>query len=176
MDINIIVAICKNTNGIGLKNSLPWKFKRDMKYFSLLTKQNFSDKQRNVVLMGRKTWESIPNKFKPLKERMNIIISSSLSINQENALSFNSIEKSLDYCKNNNYSNIWVIGGVSIYKYFIDNNLLKSIYITEIDKYYECDTFFPNIDKDKWILDEQYTFIERENDVNLTFKHFYKKY
>ena len=70
MKFSLIVATDKNL-GIGKMNSLPWKLKSEMRYFRETT-LHFN----NVVVMGRNTWESIPNKFKPLSGRINIILSS----------------------------------------------------------------------------------------------------
>ena len=174
MNINIIVALCNN-NGIGFNNSLPWKFKRDMKYFSVMTKMKVNKYEKNAIIMGRKTWESIPKK--PLSERFNIIISNTLNIDEENTKSFKNIEDSIQYCIDNDFNNLWVIGGVSIYKYFIDNKIVNYIYVTEIKEHYECDTFFPIImdRSEDYILDTKYTMIERENNTNLIFKCYKSK-
>ena len=73
MNYNIIVAICEN-NGIGYNNSLPWNIKEDLKIFSKLTKGN----NNNAIIMGRNTFESLPNNFLP--KRDNLILSSSIII------------------------------------------------------------------------------------------------
>lgn len=71
--LTIIVAATK-ANGIGINNSLPWHLPKDMKYFSQVT-SNAADGQQNAVIMGRKTWESIPKKHRPLSNRYNIVLS-----------------------------------------------------------------------------------------------------
>ena len=76
MYFNLIVA-CDNKFGIGLNNSVPWKLKEDMKYFKEITSKVPEDpyfNYINAVVMGRKTWGSIPDKFKPLPNRLNIIL------------------------------------------------------------------------------------------------------
>jgi dihydrofolate reductase/thymidylate synthase len=76
MYFNLIVA-CDNKFGIGLNNSVPWKIKEDMKYFKEITSKVPEDSYFNyinAVVMGRKTWDSIPEKFKPLPNRLNIIL------------------------------------------------------------------------------------------------------
>ena len=73
---NIIVAVDSN-NGIGLNNKLPWIIREDLNFFKMMT----TGKKNNVVIMGRKTWESIPEKYKPLANRFNIILSNTLELN-----------------------------------------------------------------------------------------------
>merc|ERR1712062_506749 len=74
MRISLIVAGCQVEDpkmlGIGLDGNLPWKLSQEMKHFTKLTKSGGT----NAVLMGRKTWESIPTKFSPLKDRYNVVI------------------------------------------------------------------------------------------------------
>ena len=77
MKVSLIVAGCKVKGndgllGIGSKGQLPWRMKKEMQYFTRMTK----GEGQNAVLMGRNTWESIPSKFRPLKERYNVIITS----------------------------------------------------------------------------------------------------
>ena len=135
VNYNIIVAMCDN-NGIGYKNSLPWKNSEDLKRFAKLTKGN----GKNAIVMGRKTWESLPNK--PLKERHNIVISKSSS-NTLGDKMFSDIDKVYNYCEESKFENIWIIGGESIYRYFICKKYISEIHITKIQGNYECDTFFP---------------------------------
>ena len=71
--LTIIIAATK-ANGIGINNSLPWHLRKEMKYFSQVT-SNAADGQQNAVIMGRKTWESIPKKHRPLSNRYNIVLS-----------------------------------------------------------------------------------------------------
>ena len=143
MIFKIIVAFdCKK--GIGINNKLPWNIKEDMKRFVELTK----GKGNNGVLMGKNTYLSIG---KPLKDRVNYILSSSLKENDNiNILrDYKEIEK-LD----KNLDEIWIIGGSEIYNLFLKDKILSELYITEIDKDYECDCFFPDIDFNKWKLRE----------------------
>jgi dihydrofolate reductase len=81
MKVNLIVAGCKlrghdGLMGIGQAGTLPWRLKAEMKHFARMTSTAQTDGQRNAVLMGRKTWESIPAKFRPLKNRFNVVLTS----------------------------------------------------------------------------------------------------
>ena len=148
MNYKIIAALCQD-RGIGKDGTLPWKIAEDMNFFSKLTKGN----GKNAVIMGKKTWDSF--KGRSLIERDNLIISSTLSLNKTNKindtiLSFKNIKEVDEYCKTQNYDDVWVIGGETIYKQFIDNNLSKECIITYINNKYECDTFFPALDNKVW--------------------------
>lgn len=158
MKFNIIVAQSKN-KGIGLNNNLSWKIKSDLQKFYKLTKGNGN----NAIIMGKNTWNSLNNKS--LKFRDNLILSTTLNfttISDNNYLTttFNSITKIIEFCKNKNYDNVWIIGGEKIYKVFLNyENIVNNIYLTQIDKDYECDTFFPDIDNKKFKCIEMKTHI-----------------
>lgn len=153
MNINIIVALCKHNNGIGINNKLPWYYPEDLKFFSRITKGNGN----NAVIMGRKTYESIG---KELSERTNIIISKTL-INK-NLHIFSNINDALSYCSLKKYDETFIIGGESIYKESI--KFANKLYVTEIDEYYECDTFFPEI---KDIKSEEIVYLTKDFVIKL---------
>ncbi|KAI7936922.1 hypothetical protein MJO28_015821 [Puccinia striiformis f. sp. tritici] len=94
--LNLIVCATK-TNGIGTGGNLPWRLKEDMNFFKFVTSLSPS-KMKNVVIMGRKTWESIPVKFRPLCNRINIIVSRRLQ--QSDAGSLGIDEKQDSYLVN----------------------------------------------------------------------------
>ena len=149
MNINIIVAYCKN-NGIGFENKMPWHIKSDLKKFQKLTIGNGN----NAIIMGKNTYNSILNINKnSLKNRDNLILSTSLNVNTKNITnnvikSFNNIQNLENFIKIKKYEEVWIIGGEKIYNYFLNiypaNELLtpKNIYITFINNDFECDTFF----------------------------------
>lgn len=155
MKYNIIVACCKNW-GIGYKNGLVWSIPSDLKKFRQLT----IGEGNNAVIMGRNTWLSLPVKY--LKSRDNLILSTSLNIttqyidNNETKKSsslvkvFNVVDDLIEYCNKANYDCVWIIGGAEIYNLFLSRSDIKisEIHMTWIDKDFQCDTFFPIIDKD----------------------------
>ena len=75
MKFNLIVAACGKSLGIGFNGELPWRLKSEMKHFASTTSTTKDPTKKNAVIMGRKTWESIPAKFRPLKNRFNIVLS-----------------------------------------------------------------------------------------------------
>ena len=80
MNFSIIVA-CTDEGIIGVNNTIPWYIPDDLKYFKTITTGN--EKNKNIVIMGRNTWESLPTQYKPLKDRINIIISNTLILDKK---------------------------------------------------------------------------------------------
>ena len=143
--MNIIVAACKN-RGIGYKNKLPWKLSKEMKYFKELT----IGEKNNAVIMGRNTWLSIPPKNIPLPKRENIVLTSRVDNmffkNQNKGVNFApSLESIYTMYGMYSFDNMWIIGGERLYNDTLNKGLVDSIFYTEIDADYECDTFFPEI-------------------------------
>ena len=139
-DCNLIVAVCKNW-GIGYHNTLPWYLPEDLKYFKRLTNDN-------VVVMGTKTFFSLPESCRPLSNRINIIITR--DVTQKCFIPYRNMKDVIIIDVNNlrvlnNFpdKNIFVIGGSTIYKLL--NTYIKTIYLTYIDKHYDSDVFFDKI-------------------------------
>lgn len=167
---NMKIIVAKDqTNGIGLNNQLPWKCKEDMRRFSILTKGN----NNNAVIMGRKTWDSIP--IKPLINRHNIIISQSTfeyslknechyddEVKNTRVSFFKSIDSAINWVSTKNYDDTWIIGGEKIYNTFLNeeyyNSFIELIYVTEIIGDFMCDTFFSDLEKNN-----NYELISSEN-------------
>ncbi len=132
MSIYIIAAIGKN-NELGKDNDLIWHFKEDMKFFREMT-------TGNTVLMGRKTFESLPH---ALPNRRNIVISTNPNYSAEGAEVVHGIDEALEICKDDT---VFVIGGGKIYDAFID--IADNLYLTEIDSVCDdADVYFPSFDK-----------------------------
>lgn len=141
MALSIIVAHDKNY-GIGINNKIPWYIAEDFKWF----KRHTTGK---IVIMGTKTYFSLPEKFRPLPNRENYVLCNECEyhkqIKEEGAKFFTSIDDVLEFSEN---KDIFIIGGASIYKQFIEYT--EYLYITKINKKFKCDTFFPKVDYSKW--------------------------
>lgn len=120
-------------NGISKNLSIPWHIKHDLKQFKILTST-----PNSCIIMGKNTWNSLP--FKPLPNRTNIIISSSLQNNNlhNNTHIFNNINDAHSFAKNK-FNNIWIIGGSPLYNHFIHNNTYDFILHTKIFHNFNCD-------------------------------------
>lgn len=145
---NIIVAVDKHL-GIGQKNSIPWKIKQDMAFFRDTTSRTKDPFKQNLVIMGRKTWDSLPDSFKPLPNRINLVISSKQTTFGRNVLhqpSFSNCMKNLkSLIKRHNIETVFIIGGGQIYKEAISHEYCNLIYMTQLEETYSCDIFFPPI-------------------------------
>jgi len=142
--MNLIVAVDKNW-GIGKNNKLLTSIPADMKFF-------VSKTTGNVVVMGRKTLESFPNK-KPLKNRVNIVLTRNPDYQVEGAIVVRSDEELQAELAKYDSEKIFVIGGESIYKKML--NMCDVAYVTKIDYAYDADAHFPNLDEmDDWELAE----------------------
>lgn len=150
----VIVATDLN-NGIGKDNGLPWKLKGDMKYFKETTLAETDEtSKKNVVIMGRKTWESIPEKFRPLPNRLNIVVSRTLPFqpeknfsDEENVWISSSLDAALKSANARGFEKIFVIGGAELYKEAFSHKDCEEILLTRINKVFDCDTFVPEIDE-----------------------------
>ena len=138
MKIHFIVAYSQN-RAIGKDNALLWHLADDMAFFKKLT-------MGKTVLMGRKTYESLPPRFRPLPHRLNLVVSSQPPLSSHDNLHwFSDIDKALSYCTQNEIEELFVIGGGVIYRSLIDK--ADTIYATEVDVILDGDTFFPEINE-----------------------------
>ena len=139
-NISIIVAVSEN-QVIGKDNKLAWNLPDDMSYFSNMTKNH-------SVIMGRKNWESIPKKFRPLPHRKNIVVTRNNDFKGEGAIIVNSIEKAIEKSRLSEDEEIFIIGGGEIYK--LGFKYVDKLYITEIYSDINGNTYFPKWNKENW--------------------------
>jgi dihydrofolate reductase len=141
MKLSLMCARSEN-DVIGVDNTLPWRIKDDLKLFSQITKR------AGFILMGRKTFESLGSK--PLPERKNIVLSTTLECEHEDVIVIDSVEEFFVMFDDVDCE-VVVIGGDSIYKQFIE--IVDTMYISEIDCEIEGDAFFPQFDIDLYEVD-----------------------
>ncbi|WP_072523647.1 dihydrofolate reductase [Clostridium sp. Marseille-P3244] len=132
--------------GIGNKNKLLVSIPSDMKFFRETT-------TGNVVVMGRKTLESFPGGL-PLKNRINIVLTGNKDYKVKDAVIVHSEEELMEELKKYNTDDIYVIGGESIYRMMLPH--CDTVYVTKIDRAFEADTFFPDLDEmEEWEMTEE---------------------
>lgn len=141
--IYIIVAVDKNF-GIGKDKTLPWHFKKEIEYFRDTTVKTKDPKKRNMVIMGRTTWDSIDEKYRPLKNRENIVLTRNPDYKTKGAKVLHSIDEAIKSA-GDDIETIFIIGGESIFKEGLQNENVDGIYLTKIENEYECDAFLPKI-------------------------------
>ena len=125
MSLNLIFARSKN-GVIGHNNTLPWHLPEDLAHFKNTT-------MGSPVIMGRKTWESIPEKFRPLPGRLNLVLSRSLKLDIKGVKVVRSVQEAMSEV--DAQADVWVIGGAEVYAQCIE--IAKSAVVTEIDADYE---------------------------------------
>lgn len=138
----LIAAVEKNF-GIGINNTLPWNIPEDLQFFQNTTTQTKNPELQNSIIMGRKTWESLPEKHRPLKNRHNIILTRDTTYQAPGAETTTTIEDALKLAQQKNSESIFIIGGGTIYNETINHPAITGVYLTHIDSEFECDTFFP---------------------------------
>ncbi|ANM62434.1 thymidylate synthase 1 [Arabidopsis thaliana] len=148
----VVVAATKEM-GIGKDGKLPWNLPTDLKFFKDITLTTSDSSKKNAVVMGRKTWESIPIKYRPLSGRLNVVLTRSGGFdiaNTENVVTCSSVDSALDllaappYCLS--IERVFVIGGGDILREALNRPSCDAIHLTEIDTSVDCDTFIPAID------------------------------
>jgi len=152
-----IIAAVSEDMGIGKDNSLLWNIPEDLRRFRKLT-------LGNNVIMGRKTWESLPRK--PLPGRRNIVITDVQDESFDPAVTAYSIEDSLGKCEND--KDIFIIGGASIYRQFMP--LADRLYITHVHRKIQADVYFPEINMKTWkILEKDDSTVNKKDIIPYTY-------
>lgn len=162
--ISIVAAVAENLT-IGLKKRLPWVLPADMKHFKELT-------SGHTLLMGKRTFESLPNG--PLPNRKNIVLTSVMSegIN-EGYFEANSLEDALELCSN--AEEVFVIGGSSVYEQCFE--VADRMFITWVHGEFPGDTFFPEVDYSQWVeLSREYHEADEKNQHPYSFVVYDKKH
>ena len=137
MKISLIVAVSKN-GIIGKDNNLVWHLPKDMKFFKETTLNHH-------VIMGRKNFESIPHKYSPLPNRVNVVITRQKDYKAEGCIIAHSLEESLQIAKQNKDQEPFIIGGGEIYKIAIESGIVDKIYLTKVMHHFHGDTYFPKL-------------------------------
>ena len=153
MKVSLIVAMDLE-RGIGRNNDLMWHLPADMKFFKQTT-------SNHIVVMGRKNYDSIPTKFRPLPNRENVVLTRNPNYTAEGCLVFHSLEKCLAHYENEEDKTVFIIGGGEIYKNALELNCIDEMYITHVNKIYDADTFFPDFKLKNWKVE---TLFSHEKD------------
>ena len=158
-----IIAAASENNALGKDNQLVWHLPDDFKRFKSLTSGHY-------IVMGRKTFESFP---KPLPNRTHIIITRQNDYEvPEGGLAASSLQHAIELCPKN--EEVFIIGGGEIYKQSIE--IADKIDLTRVHTTIEADTFFPEIDTDKWeLVFEEFHSKDEKHDYDFTFLTYVKR-
>ena len=143
MEVSIIAAIAEN-RAIGKDNDLIWTLPKDMAFFRNTT-------MGHPVIMGRKNFESIPHKWRPLEGRENIVVTRNKGYHAPGTTVVQSLETAIEYAQQIDPVEIFIIGGGQIYDLAIQYDLVTKMYLTKVHESFEADVFFPEYDKDNWV-------------------------
>jgi len=153
--ISIIVAVSDDW-GIGRNNELLWHIPEDLKRFRKLT-------MGNALIMGKKTWESLPRK--PLAGRKNIVLTDVHGELIDGSITAYSIEDAMNKCRD---EEVFVIGGGSIYRQFIDR--ADRLYITHVHRKAPADVYFPVPRPEEWnIVESEECISQDDNKIPYTY-------
>ncbi len=158
-----------NERGIGKNNDLMWHLPADMKFFKETT-------VGHIVVMGRKNFESIPERFRPLVDRENVVLTRNTDFTAPDCVVFHSLEACLKAYENESDRIVFIIGGGQIYEQALQFDCVDELYITHVDHVYGADTFFPEIDENSW--DSSVVFsheADEKNAVAFQVKYYTKK-
>jgi len=153
MKVSLIVAMDLD-RGIGKNNDLMWHLPNDMRFFKDTTEEQ-------IVIMGRKNYDSIPDKYRPLRNRLNVILTRNESFEAEDCEVFHSLDDALFHYKDETERTVFIIGGGQVYRQVMEDDLIDEMYITHINHSYGAETFFPEFDLKDWRVE---TIFEQEID------------
>eukprot|EP00924_Labyrinthula_sp_SR-Ha-C_P005009 maker-scaffold_1-snap-gene-18.41-mRNA-1 protein AED:0.02 eAED:0.02 QI:203/1/1/1/1/1/2/29/490 len=174
MKVKLVVALLEENLGIGYQGKLPWRLPKEMRYFKEVTTTVSSPEAKNVVIMGRKTYESIPEKYRPLEDRINVVISrqesSKLGFGPK-VLVYSDLREALDALNSHlleekenpvgavfsgcRLENCFLIGGASLYHQALHQKMVDELYVTKIKslpKETKIDSYFPLTSFSDYIL------------------------
>lgn len=171
MKFKIIACINKNL-ALGKDGNLLYHIKGDLANFKRMT-------TNNVIIMGRKTFESLPNS-QPLPNRINVIVTNNIDYNVdssfENVYIVHSVEDAIELCDMLfEDKTCFVVGGQTLYSAFLGRDLVDLMYLTEVNDDAEGDAFFPQIDESWCLFYQSYTQRQRSDEITYKFSIYIKK-
>jgi len=161
LKIKLIVAVSEN-NVIGLKNELPWDLPDDMMFFKKTT-------LNSSVIMGKNNFLSIPERFRPLKKRTNIILTRNTSFHAHGCIVAHNLEDAIAIAKREK-KDTFIIGGGMVYKDALTKKLVDLIYLTRVHAKIKGDIFFPKLNMHEWkIIEEKFHAKDVKHKYEFTF-------
>lgn len=148
MKKSLIVAMGQNRE-IGKDNDLLWHLPDDMKFFKQTT-------EGHIVVMGRKNWDSIPERFRPLRNRENVVLTRNPDLKLDGAVVFSNLSAVYETYKTDART-CFIIGGAQVYQLALDNGGVDEVYITHVEDTFDADTFFPDLDLNQWNKETVFT-------------------
>lgn len=152
MGVALIVAMDQE-RGIGKNNDLMWHLPADMKFFKETT-------TGQIVVMGRKNFESIPANFRPLPKRENVVLTRNENVDYPGVAVFHDFSLAIQAYQNDERTT-FIIGGGEIYRLALEHEKVDTMYITHVNDTYGADTFFPDFSLEDWQVE---TLFQQDKD------------
>jgi dihydrofolate reductase len=166
----VLVVAVNQKNGIGSGGKIPWDIPEDKQFVKELTTKVSNKEMINACVMGSKTYLSIPPLFRPLSNRINIVLTNQNETDlplEEGVIRKNSMLEVMRYIDDNDkIETIFVFGGENVYSQFMKHDFVDKAYVTRVDNEMECDTFFhPTFPKEKYTKEVQPLCICKKNNT-----------
>jgi dihydrofolate reductase len=170
-----IVVAADQGHGIGKQGELPWHLPGDTQFLKRITSETQSPDQRNAVIMGRKTWESIPEKYRPLKGRLNAVITRQKPYEvPDDVICEGSLENALAGIDSEpNIERVFVLGGGQIYALALQRPECRRVYLTRVEGHFDADAHFPQLSDDFELTEESER--HEENGIGYHFQTWTRK-
>ncbi len=165
MIVSMVVAFSDN-GVIGKDNGLPWSLPKDMEEFRRITSGHH-------VVMGRRTWESIPERFRPLRGRTNVVLSRDPNYRAEGAMVLTSLDEAIKKAKLDGESELFVIGGAQVYEEALESDVVDRAYVTRVHGDVEGDAYMTALDN-RWTRSPLATW--HEADANHSHAFTFERY
>ncbi len=173
--LSLILAETRQ-HGIGLEGKLPWNLPKEFAYFIGKTKEVRREGLVNAVVMGRKTWDSIPPKARPMPGRVNVVLSRHpvAAVRRDSGIPESvavvpSLEHALHHLSSPDIrptlDRVWVLGGAGLYEESMRHAAGHEVYLTAVEHDFRCDVFWAGVDEREYALDESYTRAAEEEGV-----------
>lgn len=138
IDAEIVVAVDED-GGIGKEGGIPWRLRADLRHLKKLTVGDGG----NAVVMGRKTWESLPDRFRPLPERHNVVVSRRRDYPLPAGVRLAHDPSAVWGQLASDHRRLFCLGGSELYRHVLDEGLCQTVHLTQVEGRHGCDTFFP---------------------------------
>lgn len=163
-----IIVAADSDDGIGKAGEIQWRLPGDLAFLKRKTTQVTEEGKRNAVIMGRKTWETIPSKWQPLPKRLNVVVTRKPDYEvPEGVLIAHSLPRAVQAAgAMNDVESVFVLGGGEIYRLAIEMNALRRVYLTRVEGSFPADAHFPSLGDDFTMVEES----ERQEDNGVGYR------
>uniref|UniRef100_A0AC35UED9 Dihydrofolate reductase n=1 Tax=Rhabditophanes sp. KR3021 TaxID=114890 RepID=A0AC35UED9_9BILA len=168
-------------NGIGKNGTLPWNLPKEMAHFKKTTMEVSSPDKMNMVIMGKKSYDSIPAKFRPLAKRFNVVLSRTLAeLDEGNLMITNSLDKVIkklaeDIQFRESIEHVFVIGGRQIYNEVLLTPFVDKLIVTKIRSSFDCDVIFPDFARENFAKISQNEEVVNEKGIEYSIEYYQKQ-